>query len=47
MSQQQQPAKSILNPAFRYVPSAHTDIRKTFEKVRKELKQQERKRNGR
>lgn len=31
------PAKSILNPAFRYRPSHATDIRKTFERVRQEL----------
>jgi hypothetical protein len=28
--------KSILNPAFRYVPSHATDIRKTFERIRRE-----------
>jgi hypothetical protein len=33
------PAKSILNPAFRYRPSHATDIRKTFERVRGELEQ--------
>jgi hypothetical protein len=31
------PAKSILDPAFRYRPSHATDIRKTFERVRQEL----------
>ena len=31
------PAKSILDPAFRYQPSHATDIRKTFERVRQEL----------
>lgn len=31
------PAKSILDPAFRYRPSHATDIRKTFERVREEL----------
>jgi hypothetical protein len=33
------PAKSILDPAFRYRPSHATDIRKTFERVRQELEQ--------
>jgi hypothetical protein len=28
--------KSILDPAFRYVPSHETDIRKTFERIRRE-----------
>ncbi len=28
--------KSILNPAFRYVDSASTDIRKTFARIRRE-----------
>ena len=28
--------KSILDPTFRYVPSAATDIRKTFRRVRRE-----------
>lgn len=31
------PAKSILDPAFRYRSSHATDIRKTFERVRREL----------
>lgn len=31
------PAKSILDPAFRYRPSHATDIRKTFERVRQQL----------
>lgn len=29
--------KSILDPSFRYVPSTETDIRKTFNRVRREL----------
>lgn len=33
------PAKSILDPAFRYRPSHATDIRKTFERIRHELGQ--------
>ncbi len=28
--------KSILDPDFRYVPSFGTDLRKTFERVRRE-----------
>jgi hypothetical protein len=31
------PAKSILDPAFRYRPSHSTDIRETFERIRREL----------
>lgn len=34
------PAKSILDPAFRYRPSHATDLRETFERVRRELAQQ-------
>ena len=30
--------KSILDPTFKYVPSSKTDIRKTFERIRKEQK---------
>ena len=33
------PAKSILDPAFRYRPSHATDIRKTFERLRQEREQ--------
>lgn len=29
--------RSILDPRFRYVPAAKTDIRKTFARVRREL----------
>ena len=28
--------KSILDPTFRYTPSVHTDIRKTFARIRRE-----------
>lgn len=28
--------KSILDPSFRYVPAAATDLRKTFARVRRE-----------
>ena len=31
------PAKSILDPAFQYRPSHATDVRETFERVRREL----------
>ncbi len=34
--------KSILDPSFKYVPSAETDIRKTFARVRREARAQER-----
>lgn len=37
MKQDLKPAKSILDPAFRYHPSHATDIRKTFERIRQEL----------
>lgn len=30
--------KSILDPSFRYTPSAATDLRKTFARVRRELR---------
>lgn len=30
--------KSILDKGFKYVPAASTDIRKTFERVRREQK---------
>jgi hypothetical protein len=33
------PARSILDPAFRYRPSHATDVRKTFERARQELEQ--------
>ena len=39
MKHEMKPAKSILDPAFRYRPSHATDIRKTFERVRQELEQ--------
>ena len=34
--------KSLLDPSFRYVPSTQTDIRKTFARVRREMRQRER-----
>ena len=33
------PAKSILDPAFRYRPSHATNVRETFERARRELEQ--------
>ncbi len=30
--------KSILDPNFRYVPSVETDLRKTFARIRRELR---------
>ena len=32
--------KSILDPSFRYTPSAGTDLRKTFARIRRELVRQ-------
>lgn len=31
--------KSILDRSFRYVPAAHTDLRKTFARIRREQAQ--------
>ena len=28
--------KSIFDPSFRYIPSYETDVRKTFERIRRE-----------
>jgi hypothetical protein len=30
--------KSLLDPAFKYVPAAETDIRRTFARIRREQK---------
>lgn len=30
--------KSILDPTFHYTPSAQTDLRKTFARIRREMK---------
>ena len=40
--------KSILDPSFRYTNSVETDLRKTFAKVRRDLRkqQQERSKSG-
>ena len=32
--------KSILDPSFRYTPSTHTDLRKTFARLRREARGQ-------
>jgi hypothetical protein len=34
--------KRILDRTFRYIPSRETDVRKTFERIRKELEALER-----
>lgn len=34
--------KSILDPSFRYTSSAETDLRKTFARIRREQRKQER-----
>lgn len=33
--------KRIFDPSFRYTPSYGTDVRKTFERIRRELQSQE------
>jgi hypothetical protein len=33
--------KSVLDPTFRYTPSIHTDLRKTFARLRREARAQE------
>lgn len=35
--------KSVLDPSFRYIDSAHTDIRRTFQRIRFEQEQARRK----
>jgi hypothetical protein len=34
--------KSILDPSFRYTSSANTDLRKTFARLRREMRRQAR-----
>ena len=34
--------KSILDPTFNYTPSGNTDLRKTFARVRREMRKQAR-----
>jgi hypothetical protein len=38
--------KSILDPTFRYTPSVETDVRKTFARIRRELRAQNTKAPG-
>lgn len=33
--------KSILDPSFRYIPSVATDLRKTFARVRREMRERD------
>ncbi len=33
--------KTILDRSFKYIPSADTDLRKTFERIRRKLKEQD------
>jgi hypothetical protein len=42
MRRMETPMKRVLDPSFRYVPSHSTDVRKTFERVRRERKLAER-----
>lgn len=35
--------KSLLDPSFRYIPAARTDLKKTFARVRRELREQQEK----
>lgn len=37
--------KSLLDPTFRYVPSGQTDTRKTFARIRREARAEERMRS--
>jgi hypothetical protein len=38
--------KSLLDPTFKYVGSQHTDLRKTFARVRREMAEQKREREA-
>ena len=35
-------SKRLTDPKFKYVPAAKTDLRKTFARIRRELKEQQR-----
>lgn len=37
------PPKRLTDPDFRYTPSNNTDIRKTFARIRREMKQEKEK----
>lgn len=41
------PTKRITDPSFQYTDSAHTDLKRTFAKVRRELRAQEQERLAR
>ena len=34
--------KSVFDPSFKYRPSVNTDVRKTFERIRRQQRQDER-----
>ena len=38
--------KSILDPSFRYTSSVQTDVRKTFARIRRELREREQAKTG-
>ena len=38
--------KSILDPSFRYTSSVQTDVRKTFARIRRELREREQAKAG-
>jgi hypothetical protein len=40
LSRETNTMKSILDSSFRYTPSVDTDVRKTFERIRRELQSQ-------
>ncbi len=36
------PPKSVFDPSFRYVPAARSDIRKTFDRIKRQQREAER-----
>jgi hypothetical protein len=42
MQQLPKPTRSVTDPRFKYVPASHTDIRRTFRKMRLLLRLQQR-----